>query len=73
MKSIPDADDPADQLRKIDHWLKAVKRQNEPVIWAWLADVLQRHDILTCPLAEDMVINLHAIADLYGSRLAQAK
>ena len=34
---------------------------------------LKRHDILTCPLAEDMVITLYAVADLYGRRFAGVK
>jgi len=66
-----DSDDSADQNRMIGAWMESMERQGELVIWAWLTNMLKKHDILTCPLAEDMVVTLYAVADLYGRRLAK--
>ena len=68
-----DCDDPADHKRMIDTWLKSMEQQNEPVIWAWVTNRIKLHDILTCSLAQGMVITIYAVADIYGRRLAKAK
>ena len=68
-----DSDDLSDQNRMIAAWLESMERQNEMVIWAWLTNILKKHDILTCSLAEGMVVTLYAVADVYGRRLAKVK
>ena len=68
-----DSDDAADQKQMIASWMGSMERQGEPVIWAWLTNMLKKHDILTCSLAEGMVVTLYAVADVYGRRLAKVK
>jgi len=54
-------------------WLDAMDRQSEPVIWAWLVNLLKEHDILTCSLATEMVVTIYAVADVFSRRLGKAK
>lgn len=68
-----DCDDPADHRRMIDTWLKSMERQSELVIWAWVTNRIKLHDILTCPLAQGMVVTIYAVADVYGRRIARVK
>lgn len=68
-----DCDDQADHRRMIDTWLNSMERQSEPVIWAWVTNTLKKHDILTCSLAQGMVVTIYAVADVYGRRLARVK
>ncbi len=66
-----DSDDSADQSQMMGAWMKSMEQQGEPVIWAWLTHILKKHGILTCALAQGMVITLYAVADVYGRRLAK--
>jgi len=68
-----DSDDSTDQKQMIGKWLESMEQQSEPVIWAWLTKLLQKHEILQCDLTEGMVITLYAVADVFGRRLARAK
>ena len=68
-----DSDDSADQKQMIGKWLESMERQGEPVIWAWLTNLLKKHGILQSDLAEGMVVTLYAVADVFSRRLARAK
>ena len=64
--------DSEDKDRMTEAWVKSMERQGEPVIWAWLVGILGKNDILTCDLAEDMVVTLYAVADIYSRRLGSS-
>jgi len=68
-----DTDDEGDRKRMILTWLDAMERQSEPVIWAWVVNLLKLHDILTCSLATGMVVTIYAVADVFSRRIAKAK
>jgi FixJ family two-component response regulator len=68
-----DSDDSANQQQVISKWLESMERRGEPVIWAWVTHMLKNHGILQCALAEEMVITIYAVADVYSRRLAKAK
>jgi hypothetical protein len=68
-----DSDDPADQKQMLGSWLESMEQQGEPVIWAWVTNMLKKHDILTCPLAEGMVVTIYAVADVFSRRFAKLK
>jgi hypothetical protein len=67
-----DSEDPADREQMVVKWLEGMERKGEPVIWAWLVNVIKKHDILTCSLATGMVVALYGVADVFGTRLAKA-
>ena len=68
-----DSDNPADQKQMIGKWLESIEMHGEPIIWVWVTEILKKHGILTCPLAEDMVVTIYAIADVYSQRLVKEK
>lgn len=57
----------------IKAWVQAMEQQGEPVIWAWLVNILRENDMLTCDLAEGMVVTLYAVADVFSRRLGVSK
>lgn len=68
-----DTEDRGDRERMIVKWLDGMERQSEPVIWAWVVNVLKKHDILTCSLASEMVVTIYAVADVFSRRVGKAK
>ena len=54
-------------------WVQAMEQQGEPVIWAWLVNILRENDMLTCDLAEGIVVTLYAVADVISRRLGVSK
>jgi hypothetical protein len=68
-----DSDDPTDQKQMMGSWLKSMEQQGEPVIWAWVTNMLKKHGILTCSLAEEMVVTIYAVADVFSRRFAKLK
>jgi hypothetical protein len=68
-----DSDDPANQKQMIGSWLESMEQQGEPVIWAWVTNMFKKHGILTCSLAEGMVITIWAVADVFSRRFAKVK
>ena len=54
-------------------WVQAMEQQGEPVIWAWLVNILIENDMLTCDLAEGIVVTLYAVADVISRRLGVSK
>lgn len=68
-----ESDDPADQEQMIGCWLESLEQQGEPVIWAWVTNMLKKHGILTCSLAEGMVVTIYAVADVFSRRFAKVK
>ncbi len=54
-------------------WVQAMEQQGEPVIWAWLVNILRGNDMLTCDLAEEIVVTLYAVADVISRRLGVSK
>lgn len=54
-------------------WVQAMEQQGEPVIWAWLVNILRENDMLTCDLAEEIVVTLYAVADVISRRLGVSK
>ncbi len=64
--------DPHDRDRMTMAWLDGMQQRGEPVIWAWLVNVLKRHDILNCPLVTGMVVTLYAVAEVYSDRIASS-
>jgi hypothetical protein len=68
-----DSDDLADQKQMVDTWLESMAQQGEPVIWAWVTNMLKKHGILTCSLAGGMVVTIYAVADVFSRRFAKLK
>lgn len=68
-----DSDDPADQKQMIGRWMESMEQRGEPVIWAWVTNMLKKHGILTCSLAEGMVVTIYAVADVFSTRFAKMK
>ena len=50
-----------------------MERESEPIVWAWVVNLLKQHDILTCPLATGIVVTIYAVADAFSRRMAKAK
>lgn len=59
----------ADFERKMSGWFNGLARDGAPVVWAQCLHVIRSHGILQAELAQDMVITLHAVADVFSSRL----
>jgi hypothetical protein len=55
--------------RIIRAWNEGVALRSEPVVWAGCIETLKQHEILSSPLAREMVVTLYAIADVYSRRL----
>lgn len=68
-----DTNDLEDQERMNRKWLEGMERHSEPVVWAWVVNLLKQHDFLTCSLATEMVVNIYAVADAFCRRIAKAK
>lgn len=53
----------------VDAWFKGIQQRGEPTIWALLMNLIQEKRIIDAPLASGMVITLHAVADVYSTRI----
>jgi hypothetical protein len=63
-------EDPDDMEQMLKNWLYGMERQSEPVIWAWVVNLLKKHDILTCSLNTAIVVTIYAVADVFSRRIA---
>jgi hypothetical protein len=65
-----DTDDPDDLKQMLENWLHGMERLSEPVIWAWVVDLLRKNNILTCSQTTAMVVIVYAVADVFSRRIA---
>ena len=65
-----DTEDPDDMEQMLKNWLYGMEHHSEPVIWAWVVNLLKNHNILTCPLNTAIVVTIYAVADVFSRRIA---